>query len=111
MEKLERHRAVVKQLLTEYSYRKPSYGEVEAYTCFDEKGEHYQVIRVGWNKHRRIYGCSIHMDLKGDKIWIQYNGTEIDFADKLVEQGISKKDIVIGFHEPLARQFTDFAVG
>lgn len=51
------------------------------------------------------------MALKGDEIWIQYNGTEIDFADKLVEQCISKKDIVIGFHEPLARQFTDFAVG
>lgn len=55
MEKLECHRAIVKKLLTEYSHRKPFYGDVEAYTCFDEKGEHYQVIRMGWNKDRRIY--------------------------------------------------------
>ncbi|MGB3692093.1 MAG: XisI protein [Spirulinaceae cyanobacterium] len=110
MEKLEHHRAIVKQILTEYSYIKPSYGDVEVYTSFDEQGEHYQVIRTGWNKHRRIYGCSIHIDLKDNKVWIQYDGTEVDFANKLIEQGISKQDIVIAFHEPLARKFTDFAV-
>jgi hypothetical protein len=54
MEKLEYYREVVKQILTEYSQIKPSYGEVEVYTCFDERGDHYQVIRAGWNKHRRI---------------------------------------------------------
>ena len=111
MEKLEHHRAIVKQILTEYSKRKPSHGEVEAYTSFDEKGEHYQVIRAGWHNQRRIYGCSIHIDLKGDQIWIQYDGTEIGIANKLLEHNISKQDIVLAYHEPLARQFTEFAVG
>ncbi|MBC6421004.1 MAG: XisI protein [Hormoscilla sp. SP5CHS1] len=111
MEKLERHRTIVKEILTEYSQRKPSYGEVEAYTCFDEQGEHYQVIRTGWHKDRRIYGCSIHIDLKGDKIWIQYDGTEIGIANELLDRHLSKQDIVLAFHEPFARQFTEFAVG
>ena len=111
MEKLERHREIVKQILTEYSKIKSSYGEVEVYTSFDEKGEHYQVIRAGWHGHRRIYGTSIHIDLKGDKVWVQYDGTEIKVANKLLENKIAKQDIVLAFHEPRARQFTEFAVG
>ncbi|WP_273040177.1 element excision factor XisI family protein [Iningainema tapete] len=27
------------------------------------------------NQSRRVYGSLIHIDLKGDKIWIQYDGT------------------------------------
>ncbi len=111
MEKLEHHREIVKQVLTEYSQIKPSYGEIEVYTSFDQQGEHYQVISAGWHNQRRIYGCSIHIDLKNDKIWIQYDGTEIGIANVLLEHNISKQDIVLAYHEPFARQFTEFAVG
>ncbi len=45
------------------------------------------------------------------KIWLEWNGTEIDIAEKLVELGVDKKDIVIGFHSPFMRKFTDYAVG
>lgn len=111
MEKLERHRQIVKKILTEYSKIKSSYGEVKVYTSFDKTGDRYQVIRAGWHGHRRIYGTSIHIDLKGDKMWIQYDGTEIGIANKLLENNVSKQDIVLAFHEPRARQFTEFAVG
>ena len=37
-------------------------------------------------------------------------GTEIGVANELVEQGVPKKDIVLGFHIPYRRQFTEFAV-
>ena len=111
MEKLDRYRQIIKRVLTEYSQIKPSYGEVEVYTSFDEKGDRYQVIRAGWNKHRRIYGSSIHIDLKDDKIWIQYDGTEIGIANELVDQGVPKQDIVLAFHEPSARKYTEFATG
>ena len=71
----------------------------------------YQLIYVGWHNRRRIYGSVMHLDIKDSKIWIQWNGTEDDIAAELVEMGVPKQDIVLGFHTPHMRQFTDFAVG
>ena len=44
---------------------------------------------------KRVYGVLIHIDLKGETIWIQYDGTEVGVANELVEQGIPKEDIVL----------------
>ncbi|WP_460200716.1 element excision factor XisI family protein [Scytonema sp. NUACC21] len=44
------------------------------------------------------------------KIWIQYNGTEEALAERLVELGVPRSDIVLGFHSPFKRQFTSYAV-
>jgi hypothetical protein len=63
-----------------------------------------------WQNDRRIYGCIIHLDIKDGKIWLQHNGTENDIAEELVEMGVPKTDIVIGFHSPFKRQFTEYAV-
>jgi len=51
-----------------------------------------------------------HLDIKGGKIWIQWNGTEDDIAAELVALGVPKHDIILGFHTPLLRQYTEYAV-
>ncbi|NEQ75945.1 MAG: XisI protein [Okeania sp. SIO2C9] len=51
-----------------------------------------------------------NFDIKEEKIWLQYNGTEIYFAEELVKAGVSHQDIVIGFHSPFMRQFTEYAL-
>lgn len=56
------------------------------------------------------YGCILHLDIRNGKIWLQHNGTENDIAAELVEMGAAKSDIVIGFHSPFKRQFTEYAV-
>ncbi len=38
------------------------------------------------------------------------NVTEIDIGQELVNLGVPKSDIVVGFHLPYMRQFTEFAV-
>ncbi|WP_419183637.1 XisI protein [Scytonema hofmannii] len=58
-----------------------------------------------------VYGCVLHLDIKGEKIWIHHDGTEIGIADELVKLGVPKSDIVLAFHELLMRQYTGFAVG
>jgi hypothetical protein len=52
----------------------------------------------------------LHLDIKGGKIWIQWNGIEDDIAVELVALGVPKHDIVLGFHTPLLRQYTEYAV-
>jgi XisI protein len=53
----------------------------------------------------------VHLDIKDGKIWIQQNNTEREIAEELVGMGVPKSDIVIGFHSPFKRKFTDYAVG
>ena len=111
MVKLEKYREIVKQILIKHSQYKPSYGEVEIEQVFDIERDRYQIVSVGWNNQKRIYGCMMHLDIKDDKIWIQQNTTEVDLASELIDMGVPKHDIVIGFHTPKMRQLTDFGVG
>lgn len=111
MDKLTQYREHIKSVLTEYGSYKPSYGDVEVQLIFDEERDHYQVITVGWNGYRRIRGCVLHVDIKDGKIWIQHDGTEIGIANELVALGVPKEDIVLAFHAPSRRKYTEFAAG
>lgn len=44
------------------------------------------------------------------KYWIQNDGTEVGIANVLVERGVPQQDIVLAYHAPYLRKFTDFAV-
>ena len=110
MDRVEQYRSYIKQLLTEYASYKSLNPTIERQFVCDTENDHYQIVNMGWDGHRRIYGCTIHIDIKNDKIWIQHNMTEIDLAQELVSLGVPKEDIVLGFHSPFMRQFTDYAV-
>lgn len=110
MVQVEKYRECVKQLLSKYASYKYSYGDVETQAVFDTERDHYQIVNIGWEQKRRVYGCSMHIDIKDGKVWIQQNSTDIDIAEELVELGVPKLDIVLGFHPPYMRQFTDYAV-
>lgn len=111
MEKLEQYRQWIQQILAKHNQYKSSYGEVEQLLIIDTQHDHYQLSTVGWEGDRRIFSCLIHIDIKGDKIWIQHDGTEVGVANELIELGVSPQSIVIGFHDPNARKFTHFATG
>ncbi|HAX79127.1 MAG TPA: hypothetical protein DCY88_25695 [Cyanobacteria bacterium UBA11372] len=66
---------------------------------------------VGWRDEVQVYGSLIHIDIKGNRIWIQRDGTQEGIAQQLVDAGVPKSDIVLGYRSPFVRQFTGFAVG
>lgn len=111
MDKLTRYRQYIQQIIDEYSQYKPAYGEVELETITDTVHDHYQLLSVGWNRYQRIHGSILHLDIRDGKIWIQYDGTEEGVANRLVEMGVPHADIVLAFHPPYKRQYTNFAVG
>jgi hypothetical protein len=111
MAKLEAYRQAVREVLGKYGSYKPINGEIEVQTIFDSEHDHYQIFNVGWDNNRRVHGCSIHIDIKPDcKVWIQANNTEVQIADELMELGVAREDIVLGFHDAYMRQFTEFAI-
>jgi ketopantoate reductase len=110
MVKLEQYRENIQKLLQEYAAFSRNDTEIETQLIFDNTRDHYQLVHVGWHNDRRIYGCILHLDIKDEKIWLQHNGTENDIAAELVNMGVPKIDIAIGFHSPFKRQFTEYAV-
>lgn len=111
---VEQYRQFIQQLLSERAeraYLPPHWPEYEVLTLFDVERDHYQLLHVGWRETRRAFGCILHLDIKGGKIWIQHDGTEVGIANQLVELGVPREDIVLAFQEPEVRQFTEFGTG
>lgn len=109
MEKLD-YRKLVKSLLKEYIRYDSEDSSVETQLVFDTENDHYQMLYVGWQNEERIYGCPVHIDIKDEKIWIQRDFTEAGIAQQLIDLGVPKSDIVLGFRSPFVRQFSEFAI-
>lgn len=110
MDKLVRYRQYVQDILRSHVDENDS--PVTTQVLFDTERDHYQLAHVGWaDSFDRVYGILVHVDIIGDKIWIQRDKTEIGVATELIDYGVDKKDIVLGFQSPHKRQFTEFAVG
>jgi XisI protein len=94
---VEQYRQFIRHLLSERANRSSMQRNVQEYevqTIFDSERDHYQLLYVGWRGDKRDFGCVLHLDIKQGKIWIQHDGTEEGIANRLVEMGVPKQDIV-----------------
>lgn len=74
--------------------------QFETQLLMDEKRDHYQLLQLGWQNERRVYGCVLHIDVKGDQIWVQHNSTEFQIDQELARLGIPQEVVIAGFHAP-----------
>lgn len=56
---------------------------VEVELVFDTENDHYLLLDVGWRARKRVHHCIFHFDIKGDKIWLQENNTDIEVDEDL----------------------------
>jgi hypothetical protein len=112
MDKLTNYRFLIKKILTEYHqlFSSASPDNVEMLLAFDEDRDQYLWFQVGWTSEERIKGNSVHIRIKNDKIYIEEDWTEEGIANELLKAGVPKEDIVLAFHDPESRKYTDFAI-
>ena len=110
MDKLDSYRQAIQALLEQHSQFKAQTEDIENELFFDTSRDHYQLMRVGWNGLNRIYHTVLHFDIKGDKIWLQQNTTDIDVGQELIDMGIDKENIVLGLHPAYKRPYTGYGV-
>jgi hypothetical protein len=111
MDRLEIYRKSIKTFLTQYAdsiNQNPEPG-IEVELVFDPESDRYLLLDIGWKGEKRVHHCIFHFDIKDGKIWIQENNTDIEVDEDLAEMGISKKEIVVGFHHPSMRGYSDYA--
>ena len=110
MDKVTQYREIVKTVVREVIPDDPLL-EIATVLIEDEMRGHYMLYNNGWQEERRIYGCFLHVEVKKDgKVWLQHDGTDLVFGELLLEAGIPKEDMVLGFHAPIMRVETGFAI-
>ncbi len=115
MDKLEYYRNTIKKILTEY-YQMAVQGTIvleeldpDDRLAFDEERDQYLWFRSGWNGKERVRYMTMYLRIKDGKIWVEEDLTNLCVVDDLLAAGISKGDIVLGFHHPSKRPLTEFA--
>lgn len=107
---LEKERQIIQRIISEYAQIPYAHGEIERHSVFDAHQDRYLLIILGWEGVRQVHGCIIHIEIIEGKIWIHRDGTEDGIATELLEAGIPKERIVLGFKSQGVRKYTGFAI-
>ena len=109
MDTLEAYRPIIKRVIQEYAAFLPAYDNVRAEIVFDDEHGHYFLFYTGWDGKKRVNGSAIHIDIIGEKVWVQHDGTKDGVVDALLDAGIPQDKIVLGFQHPQMRPYGEFA--
>lgn len=109
MDRCDEYRLTVRRVFEDVARMMPSNGQVKTELICDDTIGHYQLGQVGWENQERVDDIYLHVDVTEGKVWIQHDGTNLRLADMLMREGISREDIVLAFHRPELRVYTDFA--
>jgi ketopantoate reductase len=110
MDRIEEYRQIVRRVIQEVADYIPEEEEVRTEVIFDDTLGHYELREQGWRHKRRIHGSLVHIDIHDGKVWVEHDGTNLEIVQDLLDAGIPAQDIVIGFHPPNQRKYTEFAV-
>ncbi|NJO98314.1 MAG: XisI protein [Pleurocapsa sp. CRU_1_2] len=110
MDNLDKYRDIITQVLTEYAQIPYAYGDLERQIVIDRERNNFLLLTIGWQNKTRVHGCLVHIEIIDDKIWIQRDGIEDGIANDFLAAGIPKDKIVLAFHPPSVRPYTEFAV-
>ncbi|MGK7891718.1 MAG: XisI protein [Leptolyngbyaceae cyanobacterium] len=110
MDKLEHYRQVIRKILNNHTKVAYKNSQIKFETVFDNESDRYLLMILGRENKRYEHGCLIHIDIINGKIWVQRDGTELGVANELVEAGVPKDNIVLGFKSPERRKDTEFAI-
>ncbi len=112
MDKLTEYPAIIQRLLTEYvelSRRNPN-PDLETFLIVDEARANYIWMTLGWQGSERVIGMTVYVRIHQGQFWIEDDWTENGIANDLIQAGVPKEDIVLGFQSPKMRQYTEFSI-
>jgi XisI protein len=112
MATIKNYHNVIASIVKEVYLLFPPSKDIDYQLIMDEKRGHYLIYAVGWKGQEWVYDSYLHIDIKPNgKVWLQHDGTDLRIGQQMIEQGIKKSDIVVGFQPPFARtQMQGFAI-
>ena len=110
MDKLEKMRETVEEVLLKYT--EPPFAEetIKTEVIFDRQRDRYLLVEVGWENNARVHHTIAHLDIINGKVWMQLDKTPNRIANDLLDNGMSKDEIVLGFRSETLRKMSEFAL-
>lgn len=90
MDKLAEYGHIIESVLQRYASIPYSHDEIDNRVIVDAERKNFLLMTIGWEGHRRVHGCVVHIQIIDDKIWIQRDGIEDSVTEELEAAGISK---------------------
>jgi hypothetical protein len=112
MDKVKKYQDIVIQFLQHYheeSGGNQPDSRIKHRILIDKENNSFQLLAIGWSNKHYVFGPIFHFDIIEGKIWMQCNNTEWEVVDFLMEYGVDRQDIVLGFVPPHARHLSGFA--
>lgn len=111
MDKVKKYQNIIAQFLNHYHHESGGNrsGDAQRRILIDRENNSFQLLDIGWIGNYYVFGAIFHFDIIDGKIWMQCNNTEWEVVDYLMEYGVDRQDIVLGFVPPHARHFSGFA--
>lgn len=101
MDKLKDYRRIITKVLNSLLITGANPGNIDEYAICDEKTDNYILSNVGWHPSgRRQLGYPVHIRIKDDKVSVEWDGTDQEIIQQLIDAGIDENDIVYGFDKP-----------
>jgi XisI protein len=111
MDPVTKYREAVERVMGEYASFRTSRKGVDAVLIVDAERRHYLLMYIGWDGPRRVHHVAVHVELRGSKVWLECDNTDLVVADDLVAAGVPRDALVLGFRAPEVRPHTGFATG
>jgi hypothetical protein len=108
--KVNRYKKMVRTMLEDIAQRFRRNSTWEIIEAYDDKRGQYLLFTDGWKEDIRDYGCFMHIQVREDGlIYIRRDGTDLDIGQQILETGVQKKEMIIGFHSPMMQAWSEFA--
>ncbi len=108
---INQERKIIRETLEMLLKHQPSYGNAKYEPVFDSEHDRYQILLTGWTDLKRSFSIVAQIDIRDGLIWLQQDNTDMILADYLIEAGIPRERIVLGFQAPYKRGLHGFGTG
>ena len=111
MEAITKYQDIIqKELEYQASIRISTAPTVERHLVVNENRTEFLLLNVGWYKHHYRHAIVFHLQIKGDKVWVHEDNTDLGIAEVIAKEGIPKSKIVLGFLPTHSREVSEYAV-
>ncbi len=100
-------KTITETLKDSADYYKGTTNPLNVIVIEDMKNNHFQLLMQGWDEDDYIFQCLLHLDIIENRIWIQYNNTDIVIEDELIKSGVKPNEIVLGLKHPRFREILE----
>ena len=110
MDKIEKYKSIVQEEMIYRGSAKSLSGLTQRHLIINADQTDFLILSMGWKNKSFIYHVVYHIQIKGDKIWILQNNTDVDLGEIFEDEGVPRQNIVMGFLNEEQRMLSKYAI-